>query len=155
LLAIAAAIIPRDEAVEVVHDALLAWWRQPERYDAMRGSILAWLAVIVRRKALDRRRSAMRRLAREHRTHEAASSDSVEEAVVERDATELLRLRHALAALPEEQRRVLWLSYFGCKTHVEIAGMLGLPLGTVKKRIALAMRRLRKEFAEEDDRASG
>lgn len=154
LLAIAAAIVPRDEAVEVLHDAFMTWWRTPQLYDPVRGSIAAWLAVIVRRKALDRRRAATRRAVREHHSFEERTIDPEDE-VAARDPVEIARLQRSLDALPVEQRQVLQRAYFGGQTHVEIAASLGLPLGTVKKRIALAMRRLRRDLAEGDDRASG
>ncbi|TAM89966.1 sigma-70 family RNA polymerase sigma factor [bacterium] len=154
LLAIAAAIVPRDEAVEVLHDAFMTWWRTPQLYDPVRGSIAAWLAVIVRRKALDRRRAATRRVAREHRSFEERAIDPQDE-FVEHDVVEIAHLQRSMDALPAEQRQALQRAYFGGQTHVEIAASLGLPLGTVKKRIALAMRRLRRDFVEGDDRASG
>ncbi|MDE2571507.1 MAG: RNA polymerase sigma factor [bacterium] len=157
LLAIAASIVPRDEANEVLDDALLSWWRSPSAQDPVRGSLIGWLAIVVRRKALDRRRAALRRSARDQRSFDASrfERDAAEAACVERDVIEVARLREAVATLPEEQRRALTLAYFGGHTHTEIAEALALPLGTVKKRIALAMRRLRRELAEGDDRASG
>ncbi|TAM73805.1 sigma-70 family RNA polymerase sigma factor [bacterium] len=153
LLAIAAAIVPRDEAVDVLHDALLTWWSRPRLYDPTRGSIGAWLAMVVRRKALDRRRAAQRRVVRERRSLEERVIDPEDE-LVARDPVEIAHLRRSMDALPAEQRQALQRAYFGGETHVEIAVALGLPLGTVKKRIALAMRRLRRDLMEGDDRAS-
>ena len=58
------------------------------------------------------------------------------------DFVEHARVREALAQLPPDQRTVLALAYFGGKTHVEIANVLGQPLGTVKSRISLGLRKL-------------
>lgn len=64
------------------------------------------------------------------------------------DHVEAARVRRALEALPPEQRRALELAYFGGLTHREIATALGEPLGTIKSRVAMALRKLGRDLAE-------
>jgi RNA polymerase sigma-70 factor (ECF subfamily) len=69
------------------------------------------------------------------------------------DPVETQRLQSALARLPEEQRKALALAYYGNKTQVEIANELGVPLGTIKSRISMAMRKLQVELASGESRS--
>jgi len=99
----------------------------------------------VRNESLAILRSQGRRDARELRAVRLAPETSVDPPAL--DPVESERLRAALARLPEEQRIALELSYYGNKTHVQISEELGAPLGTVKSRIAMAMRKLHAELA--------
>src|SRR5690348_15848996 len=86
-----------------------------------------------------------RRDGRELKAARLAPVTSVDPPAV--DPVETQRLQAALGKLPEEQRTALTLAYYGYKTHVEIARELGVPLGTIKSRISMAMRKLQTELA--------
>jgi RNA polymerase sigma-70 factor (ECF subfamily) len=128
-----------EDAQDCVHDALTRVWRSPDSYSRSRGALRSFLTVCVRNEAITRLRSKVRRRKLEERV--AAEPQEYDELgavdVIERD-----RLRVALRSLPPEQRRPLELAYFEYKTHVEIAQELNEPLGTIKSRIALGLRKL-------------
>ncbi|HKU68655.1 MAG TPA: sigma-70 family RNA polymerase sigma factor [Candidatus Baltobacteraceae bacterium] len=128
-----------EDAEDCVHDVLVRVWKNPRTYSADRGSVRAFLVVCVRNDALSRMRSAARR----EKLRERVGRET--ESIVELHVTDFIeerRVREALAQLPGEQRTALMLAYFGGKTHVEIAQQLDQPLGTVKSRIALGLRKL-------------
>jgi RNA polymerase sigma-70 factor (ECF subfamily) len=138
-------------AEEVVQEVFLAIWRNAGDYRPELGSVRAWLFAAVHHRAVDsvRREESFRRRAQEEAVliPEAGEPD-VAELVAESDELALRRkrMREALEQLPKEQRRVLELMYFEGRTQVAIAQETGLPLGTVKSRTLLGMRRLRKEL---------
>jgi RNA polymerase sigma-70 factor, ECF subfamily len=134
-----------QEAQDCVHDVLLRLWRNAGAFRAERGSLRAFLAVCVRNEALSRRRKALNRERIEQLRSAPDPSRDIAAGVVENDS-----VVRALAALNPEQRRAIELSYFGHLTHAEIAGKLGEPVGTVKSRLAGALRRLRQRLAAED-----
>jgi RNA polymerase sigma-70 factor, ECF subfamily len=128
-----------EDAQDCVHDALTRVWKSPESYTRSRGAVRSFLVVCVRNEAITRLRSRVRR----HRLEERVAAEPQEHdelRVV--DVIEHDRLRAAMRGLPPEQQRPLELAYFDCKTHVEIARELGEPLGTIKSRIALGLRKL-------------
>jgi RNA polymerase sigma factor (sigma-70 family) len=133
-------------AEDVVQEAFLAYWRNPDAFAAARGSFGAWFLSLVHHKAVDavRHEAALRRRTDADaedrvRTEEHGSPD-VADVVSGRmgDA----RVRRALEALPESQREALVLAYWGGFTQREIAARTGAPLGTVKTRMFAGMRRL-------------
>jgi RNA polymerase sigma factor (sigma-70 family) len=140
-------------AEEIVQEAFLSLWRDPAAYREERGTFRSWLMSTVHHRAVDaiRREEAQRR-----RSREAEPADLIEEdvgqAVVEDAyaAGARARVRSALAEIPVEQRQVLSMMYFEGKTQAEVARQLGLPLGTVKSRTLLGMRRLRGMLLEAD-----
>ncbi len=130
-----------DEAEEVVSDVFVQVWRHIHQHDAGRGPLVPWILSIARNRSLDalrRRRRWWRKSARDvgaippAAPHEAA----VPGWPVHRE------VHAALAALSEEQRRVVLLSYFEGLSHGEIAQRLHQPLGTVKTRLRSAHQRL-------------
>jgi RNA polymerase sigma factor (sigma-70 family) len=134
-------------AEEIVQEAFLAVWRNPSGYDQQRGSVRAWLMGMVHHRAVDavRREESQRR-----RVEESIVSDPVLSPDPADDVAEDIDLpkerkavRKALDALPDEQRQVIELMYFGGLSQSKISEQLGLPLGTVKSRTLLGMRRLR------------
>jgi len=133
-----------DDAEDCVHDVFVRVWEQQAKYRPERGSLRSFLIVCVRNEALTRRRAEARHRAIEAR--DVAVAPSVEFEVV--DHIEAGRVRRALGSLPPEQRRALELAYYGGLTHREIASALGEPLGTIKSRLALALRRLGRELGE-------
>jgi RNA polymerase sigma factor (sigma-70 family) len=139
-------------AEEIVQEAFLALWREPSAYREDRGSFRAWIMSAVHHRAVDmvRREEAQRRRAVAPRPDEVVAPDVGESVTEEADlADQRARVRAALAEIPPEQREVLELMYFGGKTQSTIAEETGLPLGTVKSRTLLGMRRLRSMLVEE------
>ncbi len=136
-----------DDAQDCVHDALLRVWQRSSPYRPERGPLRNYLLVCVRNEALTRKRSAARHLHIEER----AAADSAAQQRYEfevSDPVERARLRRALAALPAEQKVALELAYFGHFTHVQVAERLGVPLGTIKSRVALGLRKLHVAMTE-------
>ena len=134
-------------AEEVVQEAFLAVWRSPEGYEESRGSVRSWLMGMVHHRAVDavRREEAQRRRAEDVAgTTIGEVEDPAEQVIEEVDLPQERRaVRAALGELPEEQRQVIELMYFGGLSQSKIAERLSLPLGTVKSRTLLGMRRLR------------
>ena len=120
-------------------------YRQAAAYDPERGSPLAWLLTLSRSRALDRLRAERRRWSREAPLHVAAPlvSDAVGPADAAQTAEDRRQIQAALAALPESERALIELAYFGGLTQSEIAAQMGLPLGTVKTRMRNGMIALR------------
>jgi RNA polymerase sigma-70 factor (ECF subfamily) len=137
----------RDPAAaeDVVHDAFLSVWRAASSFQPGRGSPRAWLVTIVRNAAIDSARA--RELARRPHTTfarlqaHAAVDEDISWSVV--TAAEARRLGAALIALPPEQRAAIELAFFAGLTHDQIAERSGVPLGTIKGRVRLGLRRLR------------
>jgi RNA polymerase sigma-70 factor (ECF subfamily) len=135
-------------AEDMVQEIFLRLWRKPESYVAQRGRFATWLTSVARNRAVDEVRSRGRRY-----RHETASPEEQEREVAgpERDdpamTVELSDQRRiivaALKELPNEQREVIELAYFGGLTQQEISERLDQPLGTVKTRIRLGMQKLR------------
>jgi RNA polymerase sigma-70 factor (ECF subfamily) len=134
-------------AEEIVQEAFMALWKNPDGYDQQRGSVRSWLMGMVHHRAVDlvRREEAHRRRAEQAIPQALETEPDLAEQVVEEvGAPEERRLvRAALTELPEEQRQVIELMYFGGRSQSQIAAELALPLGTVKSRTLLGMRRLR------------
>jgi len=128
-------------AEDVSQDVFVAFWERPDAFDPARGSLRTWLGTLTHRRAVDhvRREEARRRRA------EREASRAVTEPDVEEMATALLtaeRVRAALELLPADQRRAIQLAYFGGKTYRQVAETLGIPEGTAKSRLRLALRRI-------------
>jgi RNA polymerase sigma-70 factor (ECF subfamily) len=135
-----------SDAEDVVQESFWQAWLQAGRYDPARGTVGAWLLVITRSRALDRLR------ARRRRPEPSVASETPVGAHVEiRDpdagllaAEQVARLREALRQLPDHQRLPIELAYYEGLSQTEIATRLQEPLGTIKTRMRLAMRRLRE-----------
>jgi len=137
-----------DEAEEVVSDVFVQVWRHIHQHDAGRGPLVPWILSIARNRSLDalrRRRRWWRKSARLEQAH-AVDVGAIPPAAPHEAAVPgwpVHREVHAaLAALSEEQRRVVLLSYFEGLSHGEIAQRLHQPLGTVKTRLRTAHQRL-------------
>ena len=136
------------EAEEVVSDVFAQVWRHVHRHDAGRGPLVPWILAIARNRALDalrRRRRWWRKAERWEQAHAAGQDANAPTGPDESSVPgwPLHREVHAaLAALPEEQRRVVLLAYFEGLTHSEIARRLDQPLGTVKTRLRIAHQKL-------------
>ena len=130
-------------AEDVLQDIFMQLWRNPGSFDASRGNMAAWLAVIARNRAID--------VLRRRRPH-----DDIEEIVVSVEpdmasdaerARAMQKIRGALDSMPRPQRSALELAYFEGLTHTEIADKTGEPLGTIKTRIRTGLLSLRKVLA--------
>ena len=139
-------------AEEIVQEAFLALWRNPGAFREDRGSFRAWMLSTVHHRAVDavRREEAWRRRSREHDPDALVAEDVGATVVEELDHAGMRRqIRAALDQLPAEQRQVLMKMYFEARTQSQVAEELGLPLGTVKSRTLLGMRRLRAMLMED------
>jgi len=141
----------RAEAEDVLQEVFLQVWRRAGDFDEARGRAFTWLVTIARSRALDRLRSAGSRA----RLTEAAAQtprDDVSDAAMDALKSETSTIvRQALAELPDEQRRTLFLAYFEGLTQVEIAARLGDPLGTVKTRMRSGLIKLRELLGQTRD----
>jgi RNA polymerase sigma-70 factor (ECF subfamily) len=135
----------RAMAEDIVQEAFLSLWRSGARYDRARGSVRSWILGAVHNRAIDafRRESARPTVDIEVSGVGDAmpAPESTESEVQRRD--EARQVRKALATLPEDQRQVIELAYFGGFTHSQIAELLSLPPGTVKGRMRLGLTKLR------------
>ncbi len=142
--ALAYRILGESEAAEdIVHDAFLSAWRGAASYRRDRGSARGWLLSIVRHRAIDvlRRTTAFRPAPLDAAGDRPADEDTA--AAAERNV-EQGDVRRALESLPPAQRRTIELAYFGGYTHVELADLMGVPLGTVKGRMRIGLQKLRR-----------
>lgn len=142
----------RGAAEEVVQDTLLQVWSQARRYDANRACVRSWLTMILTSRAIDRLRSRY-------------SFDKAQQAFARGNAGELemrprgeqvvlaaerqRRLRQELSKIPPPQRQVIELAYYEGLTQSEMAARLEVPIGTIKSRISMAIRRLRLALGSE------
>jgi RNA polymerase sigma-70 factor (ECF subfamily) len=131
-------------AEEVVQEAFLSFWRGRRHFDGTRGSVRAWVLGIVRNRAIDLLRQ---NVAYQVESDGEAGLEELYEAP-ELTYSEVARrerareLRDALDGLPPEQSLVIVLAYYGGYSHAEIATMLHAPVGTVKGRVRLGLRKL-------------
>ncbi len=133
---------------ELAQETMLTVWRKAETFDPLRATVSTWIFTIVRNKRID--------LFRREGHPDADLSEADETAYEGRAADDALSvsetgamLREALTVLPKEQITVLEKAFFEDKSHSVIAEELGLPLGTVKSRIRLALARLRNALPED------
>src|ERR1700720_3994908 len=157
LLALARRVLDNHaDAEEVLQEVFIQVWNRGERYDPARSSVSTWLVLIARSRAIDRLR-----------THEATAhaaigaigaigASGVREPHTSPEALENVfiherheRVHREMAALPAEQRQVLEMAFYQGLTQSEIAAKAGLPLGTVKTRTLLAMKKLRNALRPE------
>ena len=128
-------------------------WRQPTSFDPVRGRFISWMMSVTRNRALDELRRRNRRFRSEERDEdpdrEIAGGDRFDDPEVVVILSEMrVVVRAAMTRLPAAQREVIELAYFGGLTQQEIAERTGDPLGTVKTRVRLGMRRLRISLAD-------
>jgi len=140
----------RTVAEDIVQEAFLSVWRSAVRYSPDRGSLRSWLLSVVHNRAID---SIRRSVVHDSRR---ASAEGIEERKAAPELTdveafrreEAQTVRSAMERLPADQLRVIELAYFGGFTHTQIAEMLGMPLGTVKGRMRLALDKMRDGLGE-------
>jgi RNA polymerase sigma-70 factor, ECF subfamily len=127
-------------AEDVLQEVFLQLWRNPQAFDANRGKLSSWLAVIARNRAIDHLRK--RPLESDIEDLPLSTGVSLENEAAQRLAVE--KIRGVLSRLPQEQRRALEMAFFEGMTHTEIASKTGDPLGTIKTRIRAGLLALRK-----------
>ena len=132
-----------EHAAEVVQEIYLHVWQHAWTYDETRGHVQSWLAMLARRRAVDRVRHVVRAQLREQRS--AATADQVEPDVAELGVArrEAARLRSALQQLTALQRDAVVLTFLDGYTHEQAARLLCVPLGTLKTRVRAGVMRLR------------
>lgn len=136
-------------AEEVTQDVFFNVWRRAASYDSQRGSVTAWLFSIAHHRTIDELRRRRR-----DQTHVQPGVDLSNRPSENGSYGDPLKyttgkfirgqLEDALVTLRPEQREIVVLAYFGGLTHSEIANQLGQPLGTVKTRMRLALKKLRE-----------
>ena len=130
-------------AQDVVQDVFVELWTHPDRYDPAAGSLRTYLSVLARHRAVDLIRSELRRLARQERTYRLTPQSApagVGDAVLAAETAGLVRA--AVQLLPASQRQVVELVYFEGLTCREVACAVGIPEGTAKSRLRLALAKL-------------
>lgn len=136
-----------EASEEVTQDVFFNVWRRASSYHAQRGSVKSWLFSVAHHRTIDelrRRRREQPQVQRDFDLNNKPSDDSSDPVAQVTTKLDGGQLRDALEALRPEQREVVMLAYFGGLTHSEIARQLGQPLGTVKTRMRLALKRLKE-----------
>ncbi|MBI3536177.1 MAG: sigma-70 family RNA polymerase sigma factor [Chloroflexi bacterium] len=149
----AAHLLDKAMAEEIVQEVFLRLWNRAQQFDARQGSFKAWFMSIARHRVLDELRTR-------NKTRQDQALQVVEELLSDGGdgAEEIIEnlwqqergvaLLRALRTVPEEQRRVIVLGYFGGMTQSQMAEYLRIPLGTVKKRVRLGLQKLRTALVE-------
>ena len=141
----------RQAAEDLAQDAFLKVWRGASSYRAERGSVRTWILSIVHNRGVDKLRSQASRRKTQERVEASAPRSQPSEAFAETwRNSQRDQVREALNTLPAEQLKILELAYFSGYTHVEISELLGLPLGTVKGRMRLGLKKIRDYFESRD-----
>ena len=129
-------------AEDVLQEVFMQLWRSPEVFDASRGSLAGWLAVIARNRAID----SLRKRRPETDITEIVVSIAPDFASGAEWSRVLEKIRSTLTSMPSPQRSALEMAFFEGLTHTEIAAKTGEPLGTIKTRIRAGLMTLRKAF---------
>lgn len=140
-----------EDAQEVLQESFVKVWTNAKMFDPVRGSEVAWLISIARSRGIDKLRSRKIRLDREN---DAGREISIQSSFVDKStgadqailSQERTAVRSALSELPDAQRIALELAYFEGMSQTEIAAKLGEPLGTIKTRMQLGMKKLRERL---------
>ena len=135
-----------ETAEEIVQEAMITVWNKADQFDPARAALSTWVFTIARNKRIDMLRRQVRPEALSLLESPVAEELSPDARLSLAQAS--ADLRGSIAQLPAEQRQVLQLAFFEDKSHTAIAAQLGLPLGTVKSRIRLALTRLRGMVGE-------
>ena len=141
----------RQAAEDLTQESILKLWRGAASYRSERGGVRTWLLSIVYNRGIDQLRSmASRRRTQEKVELSAPTSEASEAFEKSWRNSQRDQVRQAMKALPQEQLKVLELAYFSGYTHVEIAQLLEVPLGTVKGRMRLGLQKIRGYFESQD-----
>ena len=129
-----------NDAEELVQECLLTVWRKAHQFNPKTARSTTWLYTIIRNRRIDMGRKNKLDVVQSDDLWPEGETDLLEDDV-ERDLTGKM-VRTLLHSLPDEQRQIVFKVYFEGKSHSEIAGELDLPLGTIKSRLRLAMKKL-------------
>jgi RNA polymerase sigma-70 factor (ECF subfamily) len=136
-------------AEEVTQDVFVDLWRRPERFDPGRGSLRSFLLTVAHGRSVDVLRSDASRAARDQRNARETATGGYD---LENQVWDLAladQVKQVVARLPEAERQVIELAYFGGHTYREVAALLSEAEGTVKSRIRRGLRRMRDSLVEE------
>lgn len=134
------------DAEELLQECMLTVWRKAHTYNPKSGTGITWLYTIVRNKRIDFARKGKYEMVQSDDLWPEETGEELEKDVA--SDLEAHVVRNMLEILPEEQRQIVFKVYFEGKSHSEIANDLDLPLGTIKSRLRLAMKKL-DTFAKE------
>ena len=136
----------RREAEDLLHDIFVEVWQQAGEYNPEKGSVKSWLFLRLRSRGIDRLRLKSRKnVELGEQVIASAVSEPAEDPSLSPDRAQV---RRTLETLPPEQRVAIELAYFGGLSGAQIAAELGVPIGTIKTRLALGMSKLRAAFRE-------
>ena len=136
------------DAEDVAQEAFVRAWRHAASYDPRRGSVAGWLLGIVRNAAIDRRRVMGRQSARSAGPLPDELADAADLEALVGHRADVSRIAEALAQLPTEHRRALLAVTISGLSGREYSEATGIPLGTVKTRVRLGLRKLRQDLEE-------
>ena len=140
----------KQAAEDLAQEAFIKVWRRAGSYRAERASVRTWILSIVHNRGIDQLRSHASRRRTQEKIEASAASSQPSEAFAETWCnTQAEQVREALSTLPKEQLKILELAYFSGYTHVEIAELLGVPLGTVKGRMRAGLKKMRAYFGSQ------
>ncbi len=140
----------KQAAEELAQNAFIKVWRRAGSYRAERASVRTWILSIVHNRGIDQLRSHASRRRLQEKIEASAASSQPSEAFAETwRNTQSEQVREALSTLPKEQLKILELAYFSGYTHVQIAELLGVPLGTVKGRMRAGLKKMRAYFGSQ------
>ena len=141
----------RQAAEDLAQDAFLKVWRPATSYRADRGGVRTWILSIVHNRGIDQLRSSASRRRVQARVEATTDRWQPSEAFAETwRNSQREQVREALDTVPPEQLKILALAYFSGYTHMEIAENLDVPLGTVKGRMRLGLKKLRDHFEAQE-----
>lgn len=130
-------------AEEITQEVFVYLWQNPDRFDAERGTLRAFLGALTHRRSVDEIRRNTRRNAREDRVGNDAANATTFEIGDDLERSQLAeRVRAAVSSLPDDQREAVLLAYFGGCTFRQVAERLGIPEGTAKSRLRLGLGKL-------------
>jgi RNA polymerase sigma factor (sigma-70 family) len=141
----------KEDAEEIVCDVYTFAWQRAQAYDSTRGSVMAWLSVMTRNRAVDRLRQRRETVSLDDERHEALSrslhADTLGPEQILAQFQAGSAVHQALSALSEKRRQLIGLAFFQGMTHEEIAAVVGMPLGTVKSHVRRALAVLQGELS--------
>ncbi len=135
------------EAEEVVQDVFMSVWKNAGKFDSKKAKVLTWMTVIMKNRCIDKIRARKRRIpagfSDENASHHAfpVEKETAVNAMESKEQAEMLR--SVVKSLPSAQREVVELAFFSDMTHMQVAELLGISLGTVKSRIRYAFEKMR------------
>jgi RNA polymerase sigma factor (sigma-70 family) len=143
----------KEDAEEIVCDVYTFAWRNARAYDSTRGSVMAWLSVMTRNRAVDRLRQRRDTVSLDDEKNEALCRSLPAEILGPEQILAQFQtgsaVHRALTALSEKRRQLIALAFFQGMTHEEIAAVVGMPLGTVKSHLRRALAVLQGQLSSQ------